>query len=456
MQEHGIKGQYLHVTQIHPLQRPSVNYLCSLDQLMKDRATPDCFDALTVGTDHLKKRINTLESTKGVIKRLVLISDFSTEMKLISASFQKSLEGTLSENEIQVEVFWMKLTRVSSNLENPFYSPLADLPMVSIKPVLTELELLSLFPVQPWGGVSLYRGTFCIGNDLNINIKVYKQTRRARMPPLKNYCPNVSKVVNWRKVDNPVEVVPDEFHIMAYYYGADLVPIAKDQLESLSYCPEKGIQLIGFIKVDRVPRHHYLKEAFVVLSDTDASSRKAWSALAQGCRTEGTGMLARVILRRNASITVAILVPQEHDSELRPDSFIMNILPFSDDVRGFHFGSFANKKSLRPNEEQIGLMEELIRLGKLDNGQMDQFNTDKIANPTLHRMYRFLGSKASNSDYFNHEEDRLTGLVFEPKLESFDKELLVLLSKAVQSFKKPESKPIKQDYEDWKCKINPK
>lgn len=81
MQDSGIRGQYLHVTQICPLHRPSIDDLVALDRIPTDTATPDCFDALTVGMDHLKKRLNDLESTKGVTQRIILISDFAVKVK---------------------------------------------------------------------------------------------------------------------------------------------------------------------------------------------------------------------------------------------------------------------------------------------------------------------------------------------------------------------------------------
>lgn len=262
----------------------------------------------------------------------------------------------------------------------------------------------------------------------------------------------MSKVVKWRKLDDPTETVSEEFHNKAYTYGSDVVPITKDQLDTLTYHPERGIQLIGFIKLDQVPRYHYLKEAYLVLPDDDPTSKKAWSVLAQGCREEGTGMLIRAIMRKNAMAFIALLVPSDVDSKMQQDSFIMNVLPFSDDVRGFHFGSFSKKKNLRPSDEQMKVMEELIHRGRLDQGQKELLNTDKIANPTLHKVYRFLGKRATNQESSQDEGDRLSNLVFEPDLEMFGKEMLLVLEKVIQLFKKPEEKPVKQEYEDWKCR----
>lgn len=263
----------------------------------------------------------------------------------------------------------------------------------------------------------------------------------------------MSKVVKWRKLDDPTETVSEEFHNKGYTYGSDVVPVKKDQLETLTYHPERGIQLIGFIKLDQVSRYHYLKEAYLVLPDDDPASKTAWLVLAQGCREEGTGMLIRAVMRKNGMVFRALLVPSDADSKIQQDSFIMNVFPFSDDVRGFHFGSFSKKKSLRPSDEQMKVMEELINRGRLDRGQKELLNTDRIANPTLHKVYRFLGKRAAKQKLSQDEGDRLSKLVFEPDLEMFGKDMLRVLEKAIQLFKKPEQKALKQEYEDWKCRI---
>lgn len=109
-------------------------------------------------------------------------------MKRISASFRKTLEGTLAQNEIQVEVFWLRI-QPTSDWKEPVFSPTEDFHFASIKEVTSEAEILSLFPVQPWSGRSLYRGEFEIGDDLRINVKICKQIRRARMPTLPQYHP---------------------------------------------------------------------------------------------------------------------------------------------------------------------------------------------------------------------------------------------------------------------------
>ena len=44
-------------------------------------------------------------------------------------------------------------------------------------------------------------------------------------------------------------------------YGKQTVPISTEEENHLKYLPEKDMQVIGFVTLDQVPRHTYLKVA---------------------------------------------------------------------------------------------------------------------------------------------------------------------------------------------------
>lgn len=42
-------------------------------------------------------------------------------------------------------------------------------------------------------------------------------------------------------------------------YGKQTVPMGPEQESNLKYLPEKDMQVIGFVTLDQVPRHTYMK-----------------------------------------------------------------------------------------------------------------------------------------------------------------------------------------------------
>ena len=42
-------------------------------------------------------------------------------------------------------------------------------------------------------------------------------------------------------------------------YGKQTVPISSEEENHLKYLPEKDMQVIGFVNLDQVPRHTYMK-----------------------------------------------------------------------------------------------------------------------------------------------------------------------------------------------------
>ena len=42
-------------------------------------------------------------------------------------------------------------------------------------------------------------------------------------------------------------------------YGKQTVPISSEEENHLKYLPEKDMQAIGFVSLDQIPRHTYMK-----------------------------------------------------------------------------------------------------------------------------------------------------------------------------------------------------
>ena len=59
---------------------------------------------------------------------------------------------------------------------------------------------------------------------------------------------------------NPTNTkVLSKVRLVVLQYGKQTVPISAEEDNHLKYLPEKDMQVIGFVALDQVPRHTYMK-----------------------------------------------------------------------------------------------------------------------------------------------------------------------------------------------------
>ena len=248
--------------------------------------------------------------------------------------------------------------------------------------------------------------------------------------------------VEHKRVEDPSEPVPPEFHIRGYEYGNQVVPIPIDIEKQLEYVPVKGMRLHGFVPRHQAPRHHYMKDTFVVVPEADSPSQAAMSALVQQCASQQKVAIVQCALRKGSAAFIGILAPFV-DRGNQPDVFLMNVAPFAEDVREFAFSSFSSKESLMPTEEQLQIMTRIVTEEapmEVDSDRQQHLRTDKTSNPLLQRFHRCLGKRS-----FEESEDGLTELVFPKDCSArFGEELHQSLVASTHLFKK-HKKPQKED-----------
>lgn len=83
--------------------------------------------------------------------------------------------------------------------------------------------------------------------------------------------------------DDP-KMTPIQETIKGYYYGKQLVPIAKAYEEEFSYKCDKGMKLLGFVKEDQVPRQSFMSNTEMLIPTEDAKSKKIMLALVTACQ----------------------------------------------------------------------------------------------------------------------------------------------------------------------------
>lgn len=108
----------------------------------------------------------------------------------------------------------------------------------------------------------------------------------------------------------------------------------------------------------QVPRDHYVKDPYCVLPDDD-SAKLGISALCTAMTEEKKVAIVRVKLRANSSLFLGVLTPfRPSPSSL--DCFIMNTLPYAEDIRYYSFMSLDAVPERVPNEEQLDAVQKVI------------------------------------------------------------------------------------------------
>lgn len=236
--------------------------------------------------------------------------------------------------------------------------------------------------------------------------------------------------MEYKDREDPSEPISSAFLGRGFRYGCQIVQIPAEVQSQMEYIPLKGVRLLGFVPRQQIPRQYFLKDTFIVLPEVDRTSQEALSALVQACDRRGKVAITQCNLRKGSHVFLGMMSPFMGPDQ--PDGFLMNVLPFADDVREFQFGSFASKESLLPTDEQLQVMEKIVK----EEMQMEEDwpkgrLTDAIANPLLQRFHRFLGKRS-----LDPAEDPLTHLVFPAAPPHLQPEVKQLLGDSVHLFKK--------------------
>lgn len=99
-----------------------------------------------------------------------------------------------------------------------------------------------------------------------MQVWVYKKTAQEKFPTLKKYSdqappsdPHATREVKidieYKSAENPDVSVPPDQRTKAYKYGKNYIPIGGAIEDAFKFKPEKGIKLVGIVKVSEIPRY---------------------------------------------------------------------------------------------------------------------------------------------------------------------------------------------------------
>ena len=166
------------------------------------------------------------------------------------------------------------------------------------------------------------RAAIEITSELRIDSMVYSKTTEQKLPGLKKYSTalpfnsdeKTAEVVLERKHyvhDDPnLADVEAEFKIKGYYYGKQLVPIAKVLEDSLKYKCSKCLKVLGFVDKEKLPRNFYLGAVdMIVPPEGDTRNQQMFFALLIAMSQLDKVAFMRYVSRENSAPKLAAMIP---------------------------------------------------------------------------------------------------------------------------------------------------
>ena len=107
-------------------------------------------------------------------------------------------------------------------------------------------------------------------------------------------------------------------------------------------------------------------------------------------------ILVRFVKRNNSPPKFGVLSPFNIDDEY---GFYFNLLPFSEDIRDFAFGTFEQNPNLKITPTQKEATKNLVSSMRLKTADEDEIlDPDFTFNPILQRFYKTIQNKAFDAD----------------------------------------------------------
>ncbi|GMH32617.1 hypothetical protein BSKO_00451 [Bryopsis sp. KO-2023] len=431
MNSNGEEGQYTCIKELVPMNPPEVGSLLRLKNVGCENGASDFLDAVVVAADVLLRKVRAEKALEKASKRIVLMSSFAGKAKPLSEAFRDRLVSSLSSNNIRLEVVSIDFNideehsaQKASNRET--LTDLLHKANGTLKSARDECQLLGSFTAKDTAHTCMYKGPLSMGGDLmDLNVRVYKKAAKATVPSLKLYSDRstaagathkVMRETEYKTQTDPDNPVTPEERVKAYKYGKQTVPLSQDEEENLQYASDRDLHILGFVNASQVPRHHYMSEPYMIIPEDD-NSRLAVSALCGAMRNQGKVAIVRTKLNKRSTVSLGVLMPFETEGS-NLDCFVMNILPFAEDVRNYPFASFQSKPDLIPSETQLNAAQKVIDAMDLtSHGDHEKLCPDSTVNPILHRFYLLLGNKALDSQATFPESDKLLAGTLDPQLD---------------------------------------
>jgi len=455
---HDEYGGYDSIEEYFPLQTPNLDLLECIDnvQCNQNGTDGDSLDALLVAAQIIIK----FAGKRKVRKRIFMMTDAATDINdveqldTIAESFSQNdisfncigigfadsddddddsddesqpitkytdIRGTTNKNE-QILRFFARSVKGTVFTGNSAIKMMSDLRSKSVL-------------LRP-----TYSGPLKITSKLSIRVKLFCRCREQTLPSLKKESAvgtETRKVQmdrlyknKFRSEQDDEEVEEDE-RVKSYLYGKERVPFNENDEARLSYkSGEKHFECLGFIASAKVPRSSFMGPATVVMADMGkkvgecTADQYALSAFVRGCHEKGVCMLCRLVARKNAPPKLVVLQPR---IKTEKQIFILNELPFYEDMRKYPFAPLDLKPTYVPSKAQIAACKTLIASLDLmhamkdeDGDAMEALRPQQTFNPCLQRFYQNLQLRALDEQASLQPLDDVLVKTLEPDAELFN------------------------------------
>ena len=254
---------------------------------------------------------------------------------------------------------------------------------------------LQIKRVRPTPG---YRGTLSFGFNAFVNVGLYKLNTEAPPVKLNKYSEDLADRpdeshralvdVAYKNVnDLDGELVPVERHVKAFRYGKQHVPIDTEMEQRLSMRFDKGLKVIGSIRLDEAPLWLSVGEPSLVLpqpstkttgisQDRAEADATALSALARALDDAKLALLVRgAWTESTTTIHIGALTPHFTDAG---DFLLYTPLPFKEDYNEYSLPKPRDR--VDSGDERLDAARAFIDAHALDEDAPMPWET---LNPTL-------------------------------------------------------------------------
>ncbi|KAL6768216.1 KU80 [Auxenochlorella protothecoides x Auxenochlorella symbiontica] len=448
----GDPTQYLHISVVHALQQPGLSMLRSLRQVPRGDGESDFVDALTVALDSLYKAVALRDELQGprVAKRIVLLSQLATQIKPDPGNaFKDTLVRKLAQQGVTLDLVCLHPYLAVPGTRAQLQYILDNSPH-TLREVHDAAELAGAFKSREVTATAFYSGPFTISEDFEfkarsstqapaqagcgvlagqspcclrgwadgegciclphplpfiLQVKVAKKTNQEKLPSLGKESPfdstdpaashglTLAREYRVAEEGDAGEEVAQEERVKVYRYGKQLVPVSSEEERYLKYAVSRGLSLLGFVDAASIPRHHYMKECWVVVADkASPTALAALAALAAAAHKRDQVAIVRYVPRAGGAIHVCAAAPVPA-ARATPAHLLLNVLPFAEDVRDFRFPGF-DRPERKPGLRAAQAALDLVRAGALQEGPRERLVPEHVANPSLHAFLRLVANKA--------------------------------------------------------------
>jgi len=251
---------------------------------------------------------------------------------------------------------------------------------------------------------------FEIGPGLKITVKGYiilkhQEPVRSSYVDISGEKPQIATGSSTLLADDTARTVDKVEVRKAYKFGGDTISFSKEEMAKMRNFGDPVLRIIGFKPLSMLPTWAaYRPSTFIYPSEEEViGSTRVFSALQQKLVKDQKMALAWFIPRRNASPTLAAVLPGEEELndegvQVMPPGLWVHPLPFADDVR-----QPPEVSVVRSPDDLIDKMRVVIQQLQLPKGVYD---AHKYPNPSLQWFYRILQAMALEEELPEKPEDK--------------------------------------------------